>query len=585
MRRGAPVLVGVLWMVAALALSAVATDAQESAEWYREQADEAILAERYDRAVEILQEAQRHYDESTEFFMRLGDLYYDEELYELALAEYEQAEEIDPGAYDVLSAIAYTLGLLNREARSAKAWSRLTDLYPDRIEPVQNLGWLLFKLHRLEEGVSLLLDAWERFGPDADIAMTLGTLNAELYRYPESSRWYRRSIELARANESESFVAVAFYNLSLIQKLFHRYDEALESTEQSLAILPRPTGYLARGELFELRTEFRPAHADYLRAYETDDETPLARLNLALLYQRFGRLDEALAFATSVFDESDNSWLYYYGTDVRRHRMELHDMLADIHEGLARAAQMRATVGPLRRLRRVWDVARHTVLGWYHRARFRAVASAVGEEVLEGGNIIDGNWYLYRANEGHPRVAVEYLRRARELEVAAIPEAAPYYETEAALLAREPRELLRVADGLDSVWQRRLLEDTLAGALTVGRDLPPDTRARAAARLYAVNRGALRQNGIALPVRFSIEADRAATARTLRRLLSRSGFSPAERGVDAPRLSVVARGGEVTATLDVAGEVATASAAFDGVSRRALAAAVTELADALFLVE
>ena len=389
-------------LAAAFVLVAVAAGAQESAEWYREQADEAILAERYDRAVEILQEAQRHYDESAEFFMRLGDLYYDEELYELALAEYEQAEDIDPTAYEVLSAIAYTLGLLNREADSAATWSRLADLYPERIEPVQNLGWLLFKLHRLEEGVALLLDAWERFGPDADIAMTLGTLHAELYRFPESSRWYRRSIELARANESESFVAVAFYNLSLIEKLFHRYDAALESTERSLAILPRPTGYLARGELFELRMDFRAAHADYLRAYEIDEDTPLGRLNLALLYQRFGRLDEALAFATSVFEERDTSWLYYYGTDVRRHRMELHDILADIHEGLAETTKMRATGGPLGWVRKAWDVARHTVLGWYHRARFRDHASAVGEDVLAGGNLIDGNWYLYRANEGHP---------------------------------------------------------------------------------------------------------------------------------------------------------------------------------------
>ncbi len=574
-----------LLLTAALVLLASASGAQETAEWYREQADEAIRAERYDRAVDILSEAQLHYDGSIEFFMRLGDLYYDEELYELALAEYQHAEAVDPGAYEVLSAIAFTLGLLNREADSADTWSRLADLYPQRIEPVQNLGWLLFKLHRLEEGVELLLEAWDSFGPDADIAMTLGTLHAELYRFGESSRWYRRSIELARANESESFVAVAFYNLSLIQKLFHRYDDAMESTEQSLAILPRPTGYLARGELYELRMDYRAAHADYLRAYETDDDTPLGRLNLALLYQRFGRLDEALAFATSVFEESDNSWLYYYGTDVRRHRMELHDMLADIHDGLARTARMRATAGPLPWLRRAWDVVRHTVLGWYHRARFRDHASSVGEEVLAGGNLIDGNWYLYRANEGHARVAAAYLGRARELEVAAIPEAAPAYAIEAALLDGDGRELLRVADGLESAWQRRLLEEALAGALINDGGLSRETRTRAAARLYAINRGALRQHGVELPVRLTVDAERASTRRTVRRLLSRSGFSRVDPATRAPRLAVVVRPAELTATLDVAGEVVTASATAEGLSRGALADAVRELADALFVVE
>ncbi|MFW5689981.1 MAG: transglutaminase domain-containing protein, partial [Spirochaetota bacterium] len=218
--------VALLLSVAALLQPADAR-AQQSPDWYREQAREAIRSERYDRAVDLLTEAQREHGATSEFFVRLGDLYYDEELYGLALDEYLEAEERDPASYEVLEAIAFTLGLLNREDESAEYWFRIADLHPERIEPYQNLGWLLFKLHRLEEGRELALDAWDRFGPDADLAMTLGTIHAELYRFPEASSWYRRSIELASANESSSFVAVAFYNLSLIQKLFHRYEAAL----------------------------------------------------------------------------------------------------------------------------------------------------------------------------------------------------------------------------------------------------------------------------------------------------------------------------------------------------------------------
>ncbi|MFW6293896.1 MAG: tetratricopeptide repeat protein, partial [Spirochaetota bacterium] len=419
-------------LVFLLGAGATLLHAQESAEWYREQSGEAIASERYDRAINLLKEAQELFDASDEFFVRLGDLYYDEELYALALDEYLQAEEREPGSYEVIEQIAFTLGFLNRERESAEYWRRLVDLYPDRAGPVGNLGWLLFKLHRLEEGVDLLLDAWDRLGPDADLAMTLGTLYAEQYRFAEARDWYRRSIELASANESGGFVAVAFYNLSLIEKLFHRYGDALESTNRSLGVLPRPTGYLARGELHELRMDFPAAHADYLRAYDLDDETPLARLNLALLYRRFGRLEEALAFAESVLDEPDSSWLYYYGTDVTSHRMELHDLLADIHDGLSVSSRSRLVSGPLSWLEKVWDIGRHAVLGWYHRARFREYAGIVGSELLEGGNAIDGNWHLYRANESRPRVAAAYLERAERLDLALIPESGPFYAVEAA---------------------------------------------------------------------------------------------------------------------------------------------------------
>jgi tetratricopeptide (TPR) repeat protein len=567
-------------------LAAPPVAAQEPAEWYRDRVAEAIRSERYDRAVDLLQEAQRHYDGDPEFFMRLGDLYYGEELYALALEEYREAEDRAPGTYEVLDAVAFTLGLLNREEESADHWHRLAELFPDRIEPAQNLGWLLFKLHRLDEGVAFLLDAWDRFGPDADLAMTLGTIHAERYDFAEARDWYRRSIELAASEESDSFVAVALYNLSLIQKLFHRYEEALESTQESISILPRPTGYLARGELHELRLDFAAAHNDYLRAYDMDDDTPLGRLNLALLYQRFGRLDEALAFATSVFQEEDSSWLYYYGTDVTRHRMELHDLLADIHDGLARRAGMRITVGPIDWLTKAWDVVRHRVLRWYHRSRFQGYAGTVGRRILEGGNLIDANWYLYRASENHRRVAASYLRRARQLEVAAIPESAPYYETERAMLQSDTDRLLSLAAGLTSPWQRRLLEDTLVGALEGARRPRSDELVRAAIDLYRINRGALRQHGIALPVRLSIEAERARDARLAGRMLRRAGFVVA--GYESsyvPRLNVTVAPDRVAARLLMPTGTVAAEAARADRSRSALATAVNELAESIFLVQ
>lgn len=564
--------------------------AQEPAQWYREQVDEAVRAQRLDRAVSLLQEAQRTYDERAEFFLRLGDLYYGEELYALALEEYLEAERRDPDSYRVLESIAFTLGLLNRETRSADYWFRISERFPDRIAPAQNLGWLLFKLHRLDEGVDFLRDAWERFGPDADIAMTLGTLHAERYDFANASEWYRRSIDLATMRDSPSFTAVAYYNLSLIQKLFHRYEQALVSTERSIEILPRPTGYLARGELYELRMDFSAAHADYLRAYELDEQTPLGRLNLALLYYRFGRLDDALAFARSVFDEPDNAWLYYYGTDATRHEMELHDLLADIHAGLASRDRQRVATGAIDFLRRIWGVVRHRVLGWYHRARFRSLASVVAERVLDGGNTIDGAWYLFRANEHHPLVASRYLAEARSREVALIPQAEPFYASEALRLRGQSNDLLDLAARLESPWQRRLLEETLLGALesAPGRSYADARYIAAASELYRINPGAFVGSEIDLPVALEVRSlgGTPTAARRVARLISRVGIRPldGEAAQSAPRLVITVTGTRLSAELSLPGRAREADAELAGAGRADVARAVNQLAGELFSV-
>ena len=136
------------------------------------------------------------------------------------------------------------------------------------------------------------------------------------------------------ASGDRNFAAIAYYNLSLLEHSFFHYNSALRYTDESIAMEDRPSGHLARGELFQSRMDFGSAQQEYQDAY-AKDTTPLSKVNLAILFQKFGRLDLARRYAEEVLDSKDHAWLVYYGTDLTRHLKDLHELLGAVYEGLA----------------------------------------------------------------------------------------------------------------------------------------------------------------------------------------------------------------------------------------------------------
>ena len=264
--------------------------ASGSPDWYYERAQAAIEAENYETAVQLLQEAQRRYPAAGSLNVLLADLYYDKELFALALEEYLEADRKEGADFLVLSQIAHCYGKLNREQDSIGTLERILELFPESVYSVDDLGWMYFKTHQLEKAEALLQEALERFGPERGLYMTLGTVYSGMYDYDNSRRYYLLAIDDALDEQDEYFASVAYYNLSLLEHSFYRFNSALRHTEESIRLSDRAPGHLARGELFQSRLDFRRALEEYELA-RARDTTPLSKVNLAMLYQRFGRLE------------------------------------------------------------------------------------------------------------------------------------------------------------------------------------------------------------------------------------------------------------------------------------------------------
>jgi tetratricopeptide (TPR) repeat protein len=376
---------------------------------------------------------------------------------------------------------------------------------------------MYYKVHRPLDGVRLLQSAGERFQEDADYAMTLGTLNSDLFRYDEGKRWYLNAIEGADFRQDNLFASVAHYNLSILESRFYRFDLALEQTNASLASLNRSSGRLARGELSMRQLDFRAALSDYEAAYNMDT-SPLSRLNLAQAYQISGRLQEARLYAEDCLRAGDQSWMLNYGIDPVRYRRDIHEILYKTYDGLAATEKLRPYPAVPAWIRSKARGISYWFKGEIHRHLFRKYSyhSAASYKELHPEALTQ----FYRAFEGYPRRSVTYLREARNFETALVPAAESEYNYEEGRLMRKPALIEKALQGFDPLWERDMIADAFTELIKSGSP-------RYTEELYRLNPGALRQRGISLPVqlRFNFgEAVRKPPQSRVRGMLKKAGI-------------------------------------------------------------
>ena len=527
---------------------------QEAGELYR-MAFHAEGAENWERAIELYSRGAKAYPHDFRFPWSLGNIYYHRQLYRLAWDEYLKAEKNLSGessdqadAILLYSRLANTAGYLNRNDVSAGYLERVLDLDNDNREAIGILSWMYFKLHRLEDGERLLLDAMERLGHYPEFSMTLGTIYSDMFQYREAKQHYLDAIREAASDRFS--VALAYYNLSILESRYYQYSLAHECTDASLEAMDRASGRLARGELYMRRMELPRALAEYQEAYNRADSSPLSKLNLAIIYETGGRLTESRLYAEDCLKAGDLSWMINFGIDPIRYKRDIHEVLKNSYEGLYRAEPFGApgTVkeGIQSLFRRVsyrfrWAVHTHLFRKYSLLSANAYAAFRTGESSLEA--MIQ----YFNAFENYPRRALSYLRHARGLEEPIIPGSTPTYNYDEGCLLKNRELLLASLAEFDPLWERDMIAKTYAELFLLGKKAE---RHDAAERLFAINRGALLSNGIRLPADLRISAENAGSRRTLESAAKAAGLEKA-RG-SSPRYTLtlsVTEGGEVSCEL------------------------------------
>ncbi|GHV92153.1 transglutaminase [Spirochaetia bacterium] len=457
-------------------------------------AQDAEEAEFWERAIELYNQGIALYPDDIRFPWALGNVYYFRGLFGLAWDEYRKAERIQPWDPEILYRLSRTAGYLNRDTVSVDYLERLLEITPDDREAIGSLGWMYYKVHRQSDGERLLTSALERFGNDSDYAMTLGTINSDMFRYDEGKKWYLAAIADAEARQDQTFEAVAHYNLSILENRFYCFALAFERTNASINAQNRAPGRLARGEMYLRQLDFKRTLADYEAAYEIDN-SPLSKLNLAQLHQISGRLEEARLYAEDCLKGNDLSWMLNYGINPVRYRRDIHEILYKTYGGLEKTERFLPWAHPGDKIRSGFRRLSWSFKAAVHRKYFQKYsllsADSYGQEHL------DALIQYYRAFESYPRRSLTYLRQAREFETSLTTEAEPSYDLEEGRLMKKRALTEAALENFDPLWERDMIGEAY---VELARRTRGAAHQDAVEKLFALNRGALRQEGLSLPV-------------------------------------------------------------------------------------
>jgi hypothetical protein len=197
-----------------------------------------------------------------------------------------------------------------------------------------------------------------------------------------------------------------------------------------------------------------------------------------------------------------------YGIDPDRYKRDLHQILWHTYAGLAETGALTPRSGAQDRFKGLIMTGYHKFKAAVHRHLFRKyslrAANAYRTDSGPGELRLDALIQYYNAFESYPRRSRIYLGLAQDFEAPLIPQAANSYDAEMGTLLKDRGLLTAAVNSLDPVWERDMIADmyTELALLAKGASRAVD-RQDAAERLYALNRGALRQNGISLPVDLS----------------------------------------------------------------------------------
>ncbi|MFP3090519.1 hypothetical protein LQZ21_09355 [Treponema sp. TIM-1] len=511
---------------------------------------EAQGAELWERAIERYAQGSRLYPQDPRFALALGNLYSGHRLFSLAWDEYRKVEKLIPENIEILYLLARTAGYLNQTVTAVEYLERLLSLDPLNYEAVSNLGWMYYKLHRLEEGERLLLEARSQTGGDADFAMTLGTIYLAMFRYEDSKRWYLEAIAGGEEVGDRQFTAVAYYNLSILESRFYKFGAAFDCANASLAAQDRSSGRLARGELFLRRLELSRVLTEYQGAYELDT-SPLAKVNLAQAYQIGGRLEEARLYAEDCLNQGDLSWMLNYGIDPVQYKRDLHEILYRTYGGLKKT-QGALVYGSLPE--KAHSLLQTLFYGFkesvhrrlYEKYCFLNAEAYEAELSSPGAPHLDALIQYYHAFQSYPSRARTYLNQAMEFETALIPQAQASYDLEEGTLRGDKALIRRSLEQFDPVWERDMIAE---GYAELARAARGRERQEAAERLYALNPGGLRQQGIRLPAELRLETggrpnNAAKLEKALRRALAQAGIDEIPEGQGRFRLRITLAPGD-----------------------------------------
>lgn len=446
----------------------------ENISTYMNEAKEAISFNYFDKAIEILNEAEKKYENSYLPNFEKGMLYNNYSLYENAIIEFLKVKNKGYVSEEFYTEFANCYGKIGEDREAVKIFEEAYQkLSHKSIELYDNMGWMYFKVHELTKGINIVKEGLQKYQKSSDLFMTLGTLYSEAWDYEKSKKYYLESVENSFKDfKSSSFRSIAMYNLSLLEHSFLYYQNAYNACMAAISYKDRSTPHLELTYLYSGALELKNAYNEIKKANTLEPRTFFPDMALSYIYINAGKIDEAIQLIETLLKTTDFEWMLYFGTNKKSYYAELYRYLSIAYEFKKNILK----VTDQKKSSLILDLSRpfrrliYKFLSMLYNFRYTNLLITIGEEKIRGGSSLEGLHQLYNAYERiWYKKALKILLLSENEELKINPNKKRIYDINKAIMKEKSsffyknkiNELKKNIKLLDKRWEKEILTNAL----------------------------------------------------------------------------------------------------------------------------
>jgi len=290
------------------------------------------------KAIELLEDNSEHFEDDILFFLRLGELYFEQKKYDSALLSFSRALELEPENVEVLSHISdvyikkndYTqaevalLKAIEYEPKNALLLSKLANLYFDigkyyesqqlliqaiEEEPKAEYYSLLATIYKkMDNDIACwntLVKAEQLFPKNINILNQIGAYYFDLDNYSKALSYFQSALDLDPENQ---------YSLFQLAKTFEKMNDpynAIDIYSKIVEINPdHALAYYYLGKLYSSLGDFAQSLTCYSKCLELDPSFFDAALDLASIHWVSKNYNKAISVLEETLKFSKEDEIY-----------------------------------------------------------------------------------------------------------------------------------------------------------------------------------------------------------------------------------------------------------------------------------
>jgi tetratricopeptide (TPR) repeat protein len=393
----------------------------------------------YDQALDLLNRAEKKFPSNYKPNLEKGKLYYHYELYENALIEFKKAKNKGCRTEENYQYLASSYGKIGEYNEAVKVYEEAFDNLYYSIDLYDKLGWMYFKINKVDEGIKRVKDGLKLYPNSSDLLMTLGTLYSTKYDYKRSKYYYLEAIKNSYEDYNTNyFRSIVYYNLSLLEKNFLFYDDAYNSAKASISLDNRSSPHLQLNYLYIGALDLRNAYNEILISSSLTPKTFFPEMSLVYVYIYSGRVDEAIALTKDLLNRKDFSWMLYFGTNKDEYYAELYMNLSLAYEYKSKLLKFNDKQDFISVVARSFKRIYYNILNLFYNYKYTNIYLKIAEQKIKGGAELDGlNFLIYAYDRIWPGKALKILRLAHNIERTTNPQKDRIYNIKEAVLNKK----------------------------------------------------------------------------------------------------------------------------------------------------